>query len=146
MIETVRGGGIRQAAIGIAATKLDEGQHVHLFPEGKILCELDHDLHKFKWGVGQILMETRTTPHVVPMHIHGKSVVSEAINADVSRLRYALDVVARAGVSAAVAAVDKVWFARQSSRRGVAERCDGESGRCAVGDYGSAAGECRRVG
>lgn len=150
MIETVRGGGIRQPAIAQAASKLDGGKWVHLFPEGKILCEHDHDLHKFKWGVGQILLEAREVPYVVPMHISGQSCrfVFRSHRDGWRRIRHAFASVAHSGVSPAVAHLHQVWRADQRARRSFArhdEECK-ESGCGAVRDYGSAAAECARVG
>lgn len=54
VIETVRGGGIYQPAVDTAIKRLEQGGHVHIFPEGKVNQEKPNPkggLHRFKWGV-----------------------------------------------------------------------------------------------
>ncbi|GAA5918329.1 hypothetical protein JCM1841_002172 [Sporobolomyces salmonicolor] len=71
VIETFRGKGIYQEAIDEATRKLDQGNWVHIFPEGKIKQDTLHDVRRFKWGVSRILMECETTPLIVPVWIKG---------------------------------------------------------------------------
>ncbi|GAA5998223.1 hypothetical protein JCM5350_007941 [Sporobolomyces pararoseus] len=71
VIETFRGKGIYQAAIDLAAQKLDNGNWVHIFPEGKIKQEDLTNLRRFKWGISRILMECETLPLIVPVWIKG---------------------------------------------------------------------------
>jgi len=79
VLETFRGRGIYQPAVDTAIEKLDQGQWVHLFGEGKVnqpdSFEKDDNnvtrLPRFKWGVGRILMETALPPIIIPMWLTG---------------------------------------------------------------------------
>ncbi|KAI0804634.1 acyltransferase-domain-containing protein [Irpex lacteus] len=75
VLETFRGRGIFQPAIDSAISKLDGGEWVHLFGEGKVnqpgLDAIEPRLARFKWGVGRILMETRRPPIIIPMWLTG---------------------------------------------------------------------------
>ncbi|KAH9482947.1 Tafazzin [Psilocybe cubensis] len=78
-LETFRGKGIYQDAVDTAIQKLNEGQWVHLYGEGKVNQPKDYRrdklgrvcIQRFKWGVGRILMETEIPPIVIPMWITG---------------------------------------------------------------------------
>ncbi|PPQ92361.1 hypothetical protein CVT25_008711 [Psilocybe cyanescens] len=78
-LETFRGKGIYQDAVDTAILKLDQGQWVHLYGEGKVNQPKDYRRDKegrvcipiFKWGVGRILMETNVPPVVIPMWLTG---------------------------------------------------------------------------
>ncbi|GAA5834901.1 hypothetical protein JCM11251_002057 [Rhodosporidiobolus azoricus] len=71
IIETFRGKGIYQSAIDQSTKKLDEGQWVHIFPEGRIKQETLHELRRFKWGVSRMLMECEKMPLIIPIWIKG---------------------------------------------------------------------------
>ncbi|SCV68690.1 BQ2448_811 [Microbotryum intermedium] len=73
VIETFRGKGIYQKAIDHAAKKLNNGQWVHIFPEGMIKQDTLKELRRFKWGISRLLFETDPgrMPHVVPIWIQG---------------------------------------------------------------------------
>jgi len=78
VLETFRGRGIYQPAVDAAIEKLNQGQWVHLFGEGKVnqrhAFETDHGvtrLPRFKWGIGRILMETAMPPIIIPMWLTG---------------------------------------------------------------------------
>ncbi|GAA5945008.1 hypothetical protein JCM3775_004257 [Rhodotorula graminis] len=71
VIETFRGKGIYQRAIDESSKKLDAGNWVHIFPEGRIKQEDLHSLRRFKWGISRILMECERMPLVVPVWIKG---------------------------------------------------------------------------
>ncbi|KAG6866492.1 hypothetical protein C0991_003036 [Blastosporella zonata] len=78
-LETFRGKGVHQPAVDAAIHKLDQGEWVHLYGEGKInqpeTYQTDASgiarLPRFKWGVGRILMETLNPPVIVPMWLTG---------------------------------------------------------------------------
>ncbi|KAK7681751.1 hypothetical protein QCA50_015098 [Cerrena zonata] len=81
VIETFRGGGIFQPAVDTAVDKLNEGAWIHLFGEGKVNQPkvdekrddiLPHDLLRFKWGVGRIVMEAVKPPIIIPMWLTGE--------------------------------------------------------------------------
>ncbi|GAA6006551.1 hypothetical protein JCM10207_004969 [Rhodosporidiobolus poonsookiae] len=71
VIETFRGKGIYQKAIDESMKKLDEGQWVHIFPEGKIKQDTFDELRRFKWGISRMLMECERMPYIIPMWIKG---------------------------------------------------------------------------
>ncbi|GAA5997395.1 lysophosphatidylcholine acyltransferase [Rhodotorula paludigena] len=71
IIETHRGKGIYQKAIDDSARLLDEGNWVHIFPEGRIKQEELHELRRFKWGISRMLMECERVPLIVPVWIKG---------------------------------------------------------------------------
>ncbi|KAG6833849.1 hypothetical protein H0H87_011783 [Tephrocybe sp. NHM501043] len=78
-LETFRGKGVHQPAVDTAIQKLDQGEWVHLYGEGKINQPETYQrdvfgvarLSRFKWGVGRILMETSTPPVIIPMWLTG---------------------------------------------------------------------------
>ncbi|KAM5541648.1 hypothetical protein V8D89_004838 [Ganoderma adspersum] len=78
VIETFRGSGIFQPAIDDAIQKLNCGEWIHLFGEGKVNQE-SNDIEKpnaakllrFKWGIGRILMEAQKPPVILPMWLTG---------------------------------------------------------------------------
>ncbi|KAJ6539026.1 acyltransferase-domain-containing protein [Mycena capillaripes] len=78
VLETVRGIGIYQPSVDAAIDKLNTGNWVHFFSEGKInqpntYPQRDGVAHlpRFKWGVGRVLMEATTLPVIIPMWLTG---------------------------------------------------------------------------
>ncbi|KAF7353068.1 Tafazzin family protein [Mycena venus] len=78
VLETVRGIGIYQPSVDVAIDKLNNGNWVHFFSEGKINQPNTYPKHdgvahlpRFKWGVGRVLMEASTLPVIIPMWITG---------------------------------------------------------------------------
>ncbi|KAF9268218.1 hypothetical protein L218DRAFT_918649 [Marasmius fiardii PR-910] len=79
VIETFRGKGIYQPAVETAIEKLNRGDWIHLFGEGKVnqpdtyLTDKNNRglLPRFKWGVGRILTSTKNPPIIIPMWISG---------------------------------------------------------------------------
>jgi hypothetical protein len=63
------GDGIHQPAVDFAIEKLDRGEWVHIFPEGKIFQ--DGKIRRFKWGIARMLLETQADPIIVPMYHRG---------------------------------------------------------------------------
>jgi len=65
--------------VDIAIAKLNQGDGVHLFGEGKVNQPSTylnnrngvHTLPRFKWGVGRIIMESSVPPLVIPMWLTG---------------------------------------------------------------------------
>ena len=70
-IETVRGAGIYQRAIDESIQKLDQGDWIHLFPEGYVNVSTSTRLRRFKWGIARMLLEAKQMPTVVPIWITG---------------------------------------------------------------------------
>ncbi|TBU38151.1 acyltransferase-domain-containing protein [Dichomitus squalens] len=78
VIETFRGKGIFQPAIDDAIQKLNRGEWIHLFGEGKVNQDSNDitkpnagKLIRFKWGIGRIMMEAQRPPVIVPMWLTG---------------------------------------------------------------------------
>ncbi|KAF5369807.1 hypothetical protein D9758_001351 [Tetrapyrgos nigripes] len=79
VLETFRGKGIYQPAVDTAINKLDNGDWVHLYGEGKVNQPNTYTtgqdgravLPRFKWGVGRILSSTLHPPTIIPMWITG---------------------------------------------------------------------------
>ncbi|KAJ7087169.1 acyltransferase-domain-containing protein [Mycena belliarum] len=78
VLETFRGNGIYQASVDTAIDKLNRGNWVHFFGEGKINQPSTYPQHdgvahlpRFKWGVGRVLMEASTIPVTLPMWLSG---------------------------------------------------------------------------
>ncbi|WWD15915.1 hypothetical protein CI109_100339 [Kwoniella shandongensis] len=74
VIETHRGGGIFQPAVDRAVKLLQDGEWIHIFPEGKVNQQgtnADGGLLRFKWGVGRIIMDSKVMPEIIPMWISG---------------------------------------------------------------------------
>ncbi|CDO68529.1 hypothetical protein BN946_scf184998.g26 [Trametes cinnabarina] len=79
VIETFRGKGIFQPAIDAAIEKLNRGEWIHLFGEGKVNQESSNpesptaaQLLRFKWGIGRIIMEAQRPPVIIPMWLTGE--------------------------------------------------------------------------
>ncbi|KAI0367928.1 acyltransferase-domain-containing protein [Pilatotrama ljubarskyi] len=78
VIETFRGKGIFQPAIDTAIEKLNHGEWIHLFGEGKVNQTSSDPNHpdaarllRFKWGIGRIMMEAQKPPVIIPMWLTG---------------------------------------------------------------------------
>ncbi|KAK1226052.1 Lyso-phosphatidylcholine acyltransferase [Marasmius sp. AFHP31] len=79
VLETFRGKGIYQPAVESAIEKLNKGDWIHLFGEGKVNQPGTYTtdikgratLPRFKWGIGRILTSTASPPVVIPMWITG---------------------------------------------------------------------------
>jgi len=78
VLETFRGNGIYQASVDEAIQKLNRGDWIHLFGEGKVnqpntYPRIDNVAHlpRFKWGVGRIFMEPTVLPVFLPMWLTG---------------------------------------------------------------------------
>ncbi|KAF9452156.1 acyltransferase-domain-containing protein [Macrolepiota fuliginosa MF-IS2] len=78
-LETFRGKGIHQHAVDFAIEQLNGGGWVHLYGEGKVNQPDTYTqdangfarLPRFKWGVGRMVMESKTPPVIIPMWLTG---------------------------------------------------------------------------
>jgi monolysocardiolipin acyltransferase len=68
-----RGMGLNQEGMDIALEKLKLGSWIQIFPEGKV--NQQHSMIRFKWGIAKLIMESETTPWVVPIYQRGMNQV-----------------------------------------------------------------------
>ena len=62
VIPVIRGAGVYQDAVNFCVDRLNDGNWVHVFPQGKVTL----DSVRLKWGVGRMVADCIKTPVILP--------------------------------------------------------------------------------
>ncbi|KAL9245706.1 hypothetical protein vseg_019326 [Gypsophila vaccaria] len=69
-IPITRGGGIYQEHMNEALERLNDGEWLHTFPEGKVSQE-EAPIRRLKWGTASLIVRAPVTPIILPIVHHG---------------------------------------------------------------------------
>lgn len=72
-VPVIRGNGVYQEAINFCIEKLNKGEWVHVFPEGRV--NMTKEFIRLKWGVGRLVYESPVVPIIIPMWHEGTDTV-----------------------------------------------------------------------
>ncbi|CAG0891176.1 unnamed protein product [Cyprideis torosa] len=120
VVPLVRGWGVYQKGMDFLLHRLNEGQWVHIFPEGRV--NLQKQPIRLKWGVGRLVAEAAKTPLVLPFWHIGMDRVLPPLPPYIPRFRKKVLVVFGDPIDfSSSSLVSKTSYTARERRKGVTD-------------------------